>query len=352
MGTRGYSSYHGRRSGSKVVMVVILLAVFLLAAGYLVLQNFVVYESDGSIRLDLPFFEKDDTPAGDELPEIPPVEILPGDEGGEEEAPPQITAEAIRAQRIAAAQFCRAPEELLGAAAENDCSSIVVPVKGDNGIFFYTSPLAKTKATDAQAVSQTLLQTTLEQTQLRKIAQLSCFHDSFFAFSDMAGAGICQSSGYIWYDNHSSYWLDASKSAAREYLCAVAKECAAMGFDELLLTEFGYPTEGRLSQIDYSGMTMTKEAALELFLTELRAAVGDEIAISVVLSEEAILAGGDETAGIALSAILPLVDRIYVSAADRSGVLAALESAGAADAAAITVWMEGDVFTSAFLERE
>ena len=228
-----------------------------------------------------------------------------------------------------------------------------MPVKGDNGVYYYTSPLAKVKANDAHAVSQPLLQSALGETQLRRIAQLSCFHDSFYAFSDMAGTGICQSNGYIWYDNQSSYWLEPSKSAAREYLCAVAQECVTMGFDELLLTEFTYPTLGKLDKIDYSAMTMTKEDALETFLSELRAAVGDEIAISVVLPEATILAGRDETAGLDVSRIVPMVDRIYVAAVDRPAVLTALETAGAANAAGMTVWMgEDGSFTSAFLETE
>jgi len=352
MGTRGYSSYHGRRSGRKFAIVAVLLALFLAAVGYLVLQNFIVYESDGSIRLELPFFEKDETVVDDdELIDAPPVEILPGDDELDEQ--PLPPAEEIRASLISAAALCRDPALQFQTAADAGCNAVVVPAKGDNGVYYYTSPLAKVKATDSHAVSQQLLQSALEETQLRRIAQLSCFHDSFYAFSDMAGTGICQSNGYIWYDNQSSYWLEPSKSAARAYLCAVAQECVTMGFDELLLTEFTYPTLGKLDKIDYSTMTMSKEDALEMFLVELRAAVGDEIAVSVVLPEETILAGRDETAGLDVSRIVPVVDRIYVAAMDRGAVLTALEAAGAANAAGMTVWIgEDGSFTSAFLETE
>lgn len=350
MSTRGYSSYHGRRGGRRIAMVMALLTVFMLSVGYLVLQNFIVYESDGSVRLDLPFFEKDTTEDGeDELVEAPPVEILPGEDELKE---PAIAAPEIRGQSISAAALCRDPGSWFLAAAERGETGVLVPVKGDNGIFYYTSPLAKTKASDAAAVSQTLLQSALDQTQMHKIAQLSCFHDSFFAFSDMAGAGICQQSGYIWYDNRSSYWLDPSKSAAREYLCAVAAECAAMGFDELLLTEFTYPTEGKLSNIDYSAMTMSKADALELFLTQLRGTVGENVALSVVLPENVILAGRDEVSGLDVARLVPLVDRIYVNATDRQAVLTALNGAGAAYPEAITVWLDNGNVISAFAKTE
>ena len=35
----------------------------------------------------------------------------------------------------------------------------------------------------------------------------------------------------------SYFWLDPDKEAAREYVIALALECAQMGFDELLLEE-------------------------------------------------------------------------------------------------------------------
>ena len=57
----------------------------------------------------------------------------------------------------------------------------------------------------------------------------------------MESAGICQSSGYIWYDNLSYYWLDPAKEQARDYIVDLALECARLGFDELLLEEVTYP---------------------------------------------------------------------------------------------------------------
>ena len=53
-GTRGYSSYRGRRHGRK--MLAVLLALILAAAcGFLFAQRYIVYEADGSFRFDLPW---------------------------------------------------------------------------------------------------------------------------------------------------------------------------------------------------------------------------------------------------------------------------------------------------------
>ena len=344
---RGYHSYRGRRNVGKVALVVLLVLILVLAGAYLFLQDHIVYESDGSIHVDLPFFQREEPSAdlaGEE--DVPPVEILHGEEGGQ-------ASEPLIAQSLSAADLCDTAADAL-LTLEADCNGVVVEVKEDNGFFHYTTEHARQGATAEDAVGRSRLQDALaaaEAEGLRTIARMNCFHDSFFAYSNMAGAGICQSSGYIWYDNRSSYWIDPSKEAAQEYLYAVAEECVAMGFDELLLTEFTYPTEGNLSQIDYSEMTTTKEEALSAFLTGLRETVGDGTAISIELTEELILAGSDETAGLVLSELIPLVDHIYVAAEDEQAVLAAVEAAGAEQAEDLIVWERPDRYVSASAEE-
>jgi len=336
--TRGYSSYRGKKSAGRIALIVLLLLVLLAACTYLILQNFVVYDSDGSIHLDLPFFQKEDGGAGeeDEVLELPPVEIITG----ETEDPQKETVPPLRYESISVGDVCRTEEDPLNRLLQAGNTGVVVEVKSDNGFFHYTSPQAHRQAVADDAVSNTLLSAAIAG-DVHTAARLSCFHDSFHAFSDMAGSGICQASGYIWYDNLSSYWIDPSKEAARAYLIAVASECVEMGFDELILTEFGYPTKGNLSQIDYSGLGMSKEDALELFLSELRESVGEEIVISVEVSEETVLAGGDSAAGIDLARLAVSVDRICVAASDRAAVE---EAFSALDSSAELVWKEGETY--------
>ena len=59
-GTRGYSSYRGRRNGKKWLAA--LLALVLLAAcGFLATQRYIVYEADGSFRFELPWKQQKPT---------------------------------------------------------------------------------------------------------------------------------------------------------------------------------------------------------------------------------------------------------------------------------------------------
>ena len=315
---RGYHSYHGRTSGKKIALIVVMILLLVVSAGYLLLQDYIIYESDGSITLDLPFFRGSEEGENDDGENIP-IEILPG---GDEDDPdggsePEVE-QHMAGETLSAVSLCRG-----GYTLPADTDTIVVEMKGFNGMFAYDSRQATSQALEKDSVSQSAVSQALEKEERKAVARVGCFHDSFHAYADMTGAAICQRSGFVWYDNLRSHWMDPSKEGTREYMAAVLKECADMGFDEILLTDFTYPTEGSLSGIDYSYMTVTKSEALLAFLKEMQEAV--EIPVSVELSQEQILNGPDGTSGVDPAAIAAQADKIYVTGAtDEAGVRQAL----------------------------
>ena len=151
------------------------------------------------------------------------------------------------------------------------------------------------------------------------------------ARADVEGMGLKNTGGYIFYDGNNGNWLDPSKPAARQYLCTLAAELAQQGFDEILLTDVGYPTVGKLDKIDYNGAD--RAASIRLFLEELRSALGEYgVAVSIELPPEVITSGADDTAGLVLSDIAPLVDRVYaVTTVDQIPALEAAVSAAGED---------------------
>lgn len=326
MGYNGYNRYRGRTSKGKIALVVVMVLLLIVSAGYLILQEHIVYESDGTISLDFPFSgreEVSDEGEGEKLP----LEILPEDEGDSPAETVQVYAKELSADGLS--------PDVLGQLANEGYNGVVVEMKGFNGTYYYTSRYAANKALADNAVSQSSVEETLSRTNsLTAAAKVGCFHDSFHAFADMAGAGICQPNGYIWYDNLSSHWMDPGKEGTQTYMAQVLQECVDMGFDEIILTDFSYPTEGNLSQIDYSGLTGTKTQALTSFLTAMREAVGEEITLSVELSQDQILGGADEVSGVDPAAILPLVDRVYVTGlTDRQAVEQVLDETAGEEAA-------------------
>lgn len=321
MTTRGYQNYRGKKNGKRILLVVVLILVLILCAGYLILQDYIVYDSSGNISLNLPFFsqeEPDTAKTNDSGGERLPIEIVVPEDSGRTEGQ---AAFSVVEQPLYELWGDETPGPGSGA------QGLVAELKGETGIFYYQSDWAAEGAMDTRAVSRSSIADLLDgEREWSAVAAIHCFRDDYYAMDDMEGAGICQSTGYIWFGVDNSHWLEPSKQGTRAYLCAVAAECRDMGFDEILLRSFGYPTRGNLEKIDYSGMQMSKEESLEAFLRDMREALGEETLLSVELAAEDVLSWHNSESGVELARIVPLVDRLYVTGStDRTALEAALE---------------------------
>lgn len=84
MGRRSYNGYHGRATVWDVLRLILALLVLLLvlaAAGLLLGQRYIVYADDG-IRLELPFFRREEPPP--EVDTSVTLDIVPRAEPSEE----------------------------------------------------------------------------------------------------------------------------------------------------------------------------------------------------------------------------------------------------------------------------
>ena len=212
--------------------------------------------------------------------------------------------------------------------------TVRLTMKDGSGRVYYNSQAAVPGAVEtAEDTAEALAMVMRGGTEgaARAIARLSCLLDPIAAKADVEGMGLKNTGGYIFYDGNNGNWLDPSKPAARQYLCTLAAELAQQGFDEILLTDVGYPTVGKLDKIDYNGAD--RAASIRLFLEELRSALGEYgVAVSIELPPEVITSGADDTAGLVLSDIAPLVDRVYaVTTVDQIPALEAAVSAAGED---------------------
>ena len=306
--SRGYRNYRGRRSKGKIALAVLLVLVILAAAAVMFLQQNIVYDKTGTPHLEVPWRKEpateEEEPVDLDLvvqePEKPPREEVRAFSTGNE----ALTLEGWHSARTQA-------EALHG----QICNAVAVTLKDSQGRVLFDSGTAVSGARqiheDTSAALRELL--TGEMAADYSIARLSCFHDPKAANSDVENLGLENTGGYIFYDGRNSQWLDPAKPAAREYLCRLAQEAAALGFDEILLTDVSYPTEGKLDKIAY-GET-TKSANLAAFLEEVRVALepyGTTLSVEVPVS--VLTEGYSEAAGLVLSEIAPRVDRIYAAA--------------------------------------
>lgn len=314
--SRGYHSYRGRTPKWKVVLAIVLVLVILGAVGFMVLQEHIVYDGTGTPHLRLPQQETEDT--GTPPEEEEPVEVVIQ----EPEGPQEIHAFSLPAQALT--------QQTVGAALaqpQAECNAVAVTLKDSAGLVYFDAAGAVSGTVRTEADTTAALEALTGQEDLYTVARISCFHDPKAANAEVESMGLKNTGGYIFYDGNNSQWLDPAKPEARQYLTGIIREAAALGFDEILLTDVSYPTEGKLDKIAYG--EVDRQAQLGAFLAEVRLALeGYDVTLSVELPETAVLNGAEETSGASLAQFAPHVDRLYaVTTSDRTTALSALAAA-------------------------
>ena len=284
-----YRGYRGRRTKGKIALAVLLLLVILAAVAVILLQRNVVYDETGAPRLEIPWQEE----LAEETTTQPELDLVIQE--------PEVTAEKWIGFSVSADQLTVSGIEAAKSEADPRSNAAAILLKDQTG-----AALTQTATDETYAVLAELADT------YHLIGRLSAFHDPKAAMADVEGKGLKNTGGFIFYDGNNSQWMDPAKPAAREYLCALAAEAAELGVDEILLTEFGYPTVGKLDKIAYG--EAAKSANLLAFLEELQTALEPYgTVISVELPADVIRNGQDEVAGLVLAEILSAADRVYAS---------------------------------------
>ena len=296
----GYRNYRGRSPKWKILLAVVLVLVIAVSATVLGLQRFVVYDETGTPHFLLPQ-SSESTQAEHE--NTPPADLVIQ----EEEEPPAAEATVIWLTPGVVDTAEEADAAL--AAVSVECTGAAITVKDENGKVFFPSqksPWAVNTDAVREAVSAVLDGT--EYTA----ARIVCFADPKAANSDVEGLGLKNTGGYIFYDGNNRQWLDPAKADARAYLCGLAAECAQLGFDEIILSHVGYPTEGKLDKIAYGETPLDEN--LDLFLREMAETLEPlGVTLTVEMTAEGIL-GGTEAGGLTLKTAAKHAGRICAMA--------------------------------------
>lgn len=246
--TYGYDSYHGRSRARTVLtaLVAILLVVLVaVVAFFLLAQRYIVYTDDGQAHLELPFLQKS-TPTPDPAPvESQDIVIITPDPTP---TPTPTLKPAVKAVWLLRGAITDGTAEAQVKAEGG--SAVVFNMKADDGTLGYVSSLPQAIALNSSAAEAGLNDAikALTSGPLYTIARVSCFKDNKAPRNDNSLA-IKTHSGYNWQDPEGRRWMNVSFPAAREYVIGVCRELAELGFDEILLENSGYPTEGNLHYI-------------------------------------------------------------------------------------------------------
>ena len=195
---------------------------------------------------------------------------------------------------------------------------VLVPMKRPDGRLAYVSslPMAADQGTSDDRVDRTEAIRQMDPDgNLHTVAAVSCFRDAALsrACPDLA---LKRTSGAVWTDAERIGWLDPARPQVRAYLTGVCLELAQLGFDELLLTDCGYPGSG-----SPAGPAVPDDRAetLEAFCRQLQAALAE---FPVTLSIQA-MTGTDGLArdsGQSAALLASFSGRVWCSAADQTAL--------------------------------
>ena len=319
-GTRGYHNYRGRTSKAKAALMILLGVVILAAVVVMLLQRNVVYDETGTPQLELPWKEK---PQEEELPDVGDVYITVGEAEKE-------TVEQMRVQAFSVPVGVLTREAWETAAADpaaSGCTAVAVTLKDGGTLYFDPNLTIHGTVKTETDTAEVLQEITGAASGYHTIAKISCFHDSKAANSDVEGLGLKNTGGFIFYDGNNTQWLDPGKAAAREYLCGIVRAAAELGFDEILLTDVSYPTEGKLDKIDYGSGAQSEN--LKQFLLEVREVLEPySMALSVEVPESVLLNGVDQAAGLVLRDVVETADRVYARTSPEQAAYYAAQVSG------------------------
>lgn len=318
--------YRGRRSTGKSILAVILSLIIVASVGFIFLQEQILFfDETGTAYFRLPGQTRED-------PEIPPEEVELTIEPIKQTVPEQRKIRGFNApvpldkeNRVLA---YREALSLLG----EECGAVAVTLKDSGGAVHFDSAAALPGTVRFVAEDTDVALDAILTGSLHTIARISCFHDPKAANREPEDLGLMNQGGFLFYDANNSQWLDPAKPAARAYLCALAKEAAELGFDEIMLTDVAYPTEGKLDQIAYG--ENDRAEMLDDFLTEMRTALEPYgVMLSLEVPETVILQGENADAGLYMGKIASRVECIYAATIpEQVGLLSlTVEQAGDAD---------------------
>ena len=316
---RGYRNYRGRTPVGKIVLAVLLVLVILAALGALAMQRYIAYDENGNPFFRLPERQTDTPSPAD----APPAEV-PEDPDSLEVIVQEPEKPAVfQIYSLAAAPLTSADWESAKAAMGETFGGVAVTLRDDQGSVFFPSQVADEKAVQTvQGTTETLTHITGEE-DVYVIARFSCLPDAFAPYTDNRPMGMKNKNGMMFHGAGTT-WLDPGRPAAREYLCGLAREAAELGFDEILLTDTGYPTQGELDTINYGSSPM--EETLALLWSELRQTVEPYgVKLSIELPEAAVSDGREAASGLTLAQAVRYADRVYtVTAPGQAEILSNL----------------------------
>lgn len=208
---------------------------------------------------------------------------------------------------------------------------VILPMKTADGALGYVSALPL--AADAGASSgdpdrNEVLRALNDTPGLYTVAQVSCLRDSALVREE-PGLSLHRVSGSPWLDESRQGWLDPAQPQVQSYLIGLCRELAQLGFDEILLDNWGYPAEGNLGYIKQGNAYDLEHLSqpVEEFLARAEAALEPYGTRLALRSTWAVLEGDESPGGQTAQLLERYAQRVWLEAPE-DGMADLLSQAG------------------------
>ena len=343
--------YRGRRKFRVPLNIFLFVLAFLLVGGvtmFFVLQRYMVYDANGA-TLQLPFAGRetvsDDMGSGDTAAAEPTYEPVQVQVIWEDPDFEDVDMEGWKDLKPVRGWFYPlstvvSSTELASAVnyiKDGDFTTAVFEMKDRSGQLAWasTNSVAIDYGTGSTSDIASAI-ATLHDADKTVAAQISCFADGLMVQRNWTSA-LQYSTGGLYQDANGNYWVDPYNRTIRSYIEGLARELAAMGFDEIILADLYHP----VSEAGFA-YTVTMQTAPDPVVAVCQmgrrvaeALAGTGVTVSVRIDTASLRNGDGAQTGQDIEIFWRLFARLYCStspdmlASDRELATATMENGDA-----------------------
>jgi len=161
-------------------------------------------------------------------------------------------------------------EEIISLMNETEINAVVIDVKDFSGRIYLNTQNEELNKYGALKTSIKMDQIIerLHQNNVYVIARIAVFEDPILSLENKDVA-LKDKQGNLWRTYAGALWVDPNSKEVWDYNILVAKEASKIGFDEINFDYIRFPSDGALSNIDYSSHTKTKREVMIDFYSYL-----------------------------------------------------------------------------------
>lgn len=144
---------------------------------------------------------------------------------------------------------------LIDLAKTTEINAVVIDIKDYSGYIAYDSKVPEVEKYNAKEIRIPLINRLIKQLHdegIYVIARITVFQDPRLSLARPDLTVKSKKTGGPWLDNKKLSWIDPAAKEGWNYNIAIAKEAASRGFDELNFDYIRFPSDGDLSDMNFT----------------------------------------------------------------------------------------------------